>query len=529
MRIFGILLFSAFSFADSIPNQILCRSEQRIRPFRLPAGLKATVRPTNSRLRLVDLKASETFSDIKSKIESKNPNVVCGKNYIYRRLRTPNDPNYSSLWGMTKIGAPSAWNSSTGSGSIKVAIIDTGILRTHPDLSANININSGEISNNGIDDDLNGYIDDRFGFNTINNNSNTTDAEGHGTHVAGTVGAVGNNGVGVTGVAWSTSLIPVKVLDDNGDGTSESVAAGVDYARIIGADILNLSLGGPSSDSVLQSALQSASNAGKLLVFAAGNEGANNNITPSYPANYSFANSLTVAATNQSDQLASFSNYGTSTVHLTAPGVDILSTYLGNTYRSLDGTSMAAPHVAGALAILRSLGATASQAKACVLNGVTSIQGLPVSSVGRLNLASAVSLCLPAGTPTASPTPTVTPTPTRNDSAIDDPTPIPIPPISFQGTLRGKSSNNLVTLSGRIFAFQNEAAVSGTQIKRSCTVQFRNVRSKYTKTISAKIRGATFKDNISMSGLRPGSRVSFRCRFTNPLAPRALTLSGKAR
>jgi subtilisin family serine protease len=495
----------------------------------LPAGLKASIRPTNSRLRLVELKSSENFSEIKSKIESKNPNVVCGKNYIYRRLKTPNDPHFSSLWGMTKIGAPSAWDSSTGSSSIKVAIIDTGILRTHPDLSANIYINMGEIPNNGIDDDLNGYVDDRFGFNTINNNSNTTDGKGHGTHVAGIVGAVGNNGVGVTGVAWSTSLIPVKVLDDNGDGTSESVAAGVDYARIIGADILNLSLGGPSSDSVLQNALQSASNAGKLLVFAAGNEGTNNNITPSFPANYSFSNSLTVAATNQSDQLASFSNYGTSTVHLSAPGVGILSTFLGNSYAPFDGTSMAAPYVAGALAILRSLGATASQSKSCILNGVTKIQGLPVISGGRLNLASAVSLCLPAGTPTASPTPTVTPTPTKNDSAIDDPTPIPIPPISFQGTLSGKSNKNLVVLRGRIFAFQNEAPVSGTQIKRNCSLKFGNVRIKYTKTITAKTKGATFKDNISITGLSPASRVSFRCRFTNPLAPQALTLSGKTR
>ena len=527
MRQLAILFIAVMSLADSIPNQIVCRSKERIRPFRLPAGLSASVKPTSSKIRLVTLPSGSNLNSSITKISEKNPYSVCGPNYLYKRLVTPNDTFYSNIWALPKIGAPSAWNSSTGSSSITVAIIDTGILLNHPDLSANIKVNSSEIANNNIDDDLNGYVDDRFGFNTINGNANTNDGEGHGTHVAGTVGAVGNNSLGVTGVCWSCKLLPVKVLDDNGDGTSESVAAGVDYARIRSADIFNLSLGGPSNDSVLQSALQSASNAGKLLVFAAGNEGANNNTTPSYPANYSFANSLTVAATNSLDQRAGFSNYGTTKVHLAAPGVDILSTYLSNNYAYSDGTSMAAPQVSGALAILRSLGATSTQAKNCILNGVTPISGLQVSTGGRLNLASSVNLCSSSGTPT--PTPTASPTPTRGGSAIDDPTLVPIPPVSFLGSLKGSSLDGFAVLKGRIFSIQNEEPVSGTSIKRRCVVKLGTTKVKYNKTLTARTSGSRIKDFIEIRGVRSGDRVSFNCKFTNPLAPQALKLSGKFR
>lgn len=453
MRLLTILLFAAICFADSVPNQILCRSNERIRPFRLPAGSNATVKATNSKMRLVKFSSPYDFDSEKAKLEAKNPNVFCGRNFKYKKLLTPNDTFYSDIWALPKIGAPSAWDSSTGSTNITVAIVDTGILLNHPDLSSNIKVNSSEIANNSIDDDLNGYVDDRLGYNTIDENGDANDGEGHGTHVAGTIGAIGNNNLGVTGICWSCKLLPVKVLDDNGDGTSESVAAGVDFARIRGADILNLSLGGAGDDPVLESALQSASNAGKLLVFAAGNEGVNNNTTPSYPANYSFTYSLTVAATNSSDERAGFSNYGTTTVHLAAPGVDILSTYLSNNYAYSDGTSMAAPQVSGALAILRSLGATSAEAKNCILNGVTAVSGLLVSSGGRLNLASSVNLCSnSSGTPT--PTPTVSPTPTRSGSAIDDPTPVPIDPVSFSGTLKGKGSNGVISIKGKCLLFK---------------------------------------------------------------------------
>jgi len=528
VRLISILILVVTAFADSIPNQIVCRSKERIRPFRLPAALGASVKRTNSKIRLVTLQDGSNIKSKINKIQEKNPNAVCGPNYLYKRLLTPNDTFYNDIWALPKIGAPSAWDSSTGSTSITVAIIDTGILLNHPDLSANIKINSAEIANNSIDDDLNGYVDDRLGYNTINDNSNANDGEGHGTHVAGTIGAIGNNNLGVTGVCWSCKLLPVKVLDDNGDGTSESVAAGVDYARIRGADIFNLSLGGPSDDPVLESALQSASNAGKLLVFAAGNEGANNNTTPSYPANYSFANSLTVAATNSSDERAGFSNYGTNTVHLAAPGVDILSTYLSNNYAYSDGTSMAAPQVSGALAILRSLGATSTQSRNCILNGVTVVAGLPVSTSGRLNLASAVNLCsTSSATPT--PTPTVSPTPTRSGSAIDDPTPVPIPPISFQGTLKGSSLNGLALIKGRIFSIQNQEPVSGTRIKRSCVIKLGATKVKYNKTLTARTSGSSIKDLVEIKGARSGDKVSFRCKFTNPLAPQALKISGKFR
>lgn len=513
-----LFLFSSTILSESLPGQIICRASTKIRPFRLPAGLSAQIKSTSSKIRLVTLPDGSDLESTTTKILAKNPNVVCGPNYIYRRLRTPNDPSYSNQWALPKIGAPSAWDSTTGSSSITIAIVDTGILLNHPDLATNIKVNSGDIANNGIDDDSNGYVDDRFGYNTIDNNGNTNDQDGHGTHVAGTASAVGNNSLGISGVCWNCKLLPVKVFDIEGNATSESVAAGVDYARILGADIFNLSLGGSSDDLVLKSALQSASNAGKLLVFAAGNDGVNNNIFPSYPANYQFTNSLTVAATNSSDQRAIFSNYGTNTVHLAAPGVEILSTYLLNNYAYADGTSMAAPHVTGALAILRSLGATSAQARSCLLNGVTQVTGLPVVTGGRLNLAAAVNLCFPSGTPTASPTPT------RSGSAIDDPTPIPNK-IELQGTLKGSALKGLARLVGSIFSIKDGVPVSGTTIKRDCLIKYGKTNFRYSKNLTAKSSGSVIKDQIPIKGFK--GVISFSCRFSNPLAAESLKLSGK--
>lgn len=266
---------------------------------------------------------------------------------------TPNDPLYVNQWGLENssdrdIDAAQAWNFGTTS-SVVVAVIDTGIDYNHPDLAANIWMNTDEVAGNGIDDDNNGYIDDIRGWNFINETNNPMDDNGHGTHVAGTIGAVGNNGIGVVGVAWNVQLMALKFLSASGSGNLSDAVEAIDYARANGAKIINASFGGGGFSSAMQTAIQRFQNAGGIFVAAAGNSAQNNALVASFPANYPGV--ISVAASTSTDTLASFSNFGTN-VQIAAPGQGILSTLPGNRYGNLSGTSMAAPHVAGALALL---------------------------------------------------------------------------------------------------------------------------------------------------------------------------------
>jgi thermitase len=258
-----------------------------------------------------------------------NPYVEYAEpNYIAHVFITPNDPYWSSQWGMTKIEAPAAWDITTGSASVTIAIVDTGIDFFHPDLSGKL------VS----------------GYDFVNNDSNPQDDHGHGTHVAGIAAARTNNGTGVAGLSWGAQIMPVKVMDDAGRGTNENIAKGVIYAADHGADIINLSLGGPNASSVLEDAVEYAHDLDCVVVAAAGN----NNSTVSYPARYPEV--IAVAATDSSDQRASFSNYGPE-VDVAAPGVNIRSTYWwgGSEYGRLSGTSQASPHVAGLAALIWSV------------------------------------------------------------------------------------------------------------------------------------------------------------------------------
>ena len=271
----------------------------------------------------------------------------------------PNDPSFGSLWGLHQsndvdIDAPEAWDSARGTGVTIVAVIDTGVDYTHPDLAANMWRNLGETAGNGLDDDGNGRIDDIFGYDFANNDGNPMDDNNHGTHVAGTIGAVGNNGIGVTGVAWTTRIMALKFMGANGSGSTSAAISAINYAVANGAKILSNSWGGGGASNGLSSAINAARQAGVIFVAAAGNSSSNNNVTPTYPSNYvtTLDNVVSVAATTSSDTLASFSNYGSNTVTLGAPGVSILSTVSGGGYASFSGTSMATPHVAGALAVL---------------------------------------------------------------------------------------------------------------------------------------------------------------------------------
>ncbi len=266
--------------------------------------------------------------------------------------RTARDPGASGQWGLAKVGAPAAWDRSVGTGAIVVAVIDTGVDYAHPDLAANMWRNPGEIAGNGRDDDGDGFVDDVCGADFRDNDGDPMDDAGHGTHVAGIIGARGDNGLGVAGVAWQTRIMALRFMSAAGGYTSDAVRA-VEYAVAHGAKVINASWGGPAADPALAAAFARARAAGVIVVVAAGNGGANVDASPFYPAGYArqYDNVVSVAATDRSDRLAGFSNFGAATVTVAAPGVGIQSTLPRGRYGSMSGTSMATPFVTGAVAL----------------------------------------------------------------------------------------------------------------------------------------------------------------------------------
>ncbi len=331
------------------------------------------------------------------RIEYAEPNAIISIN------STPNDTSFGSLWGMNNTGqtggtpdadidAPEAWDITTTS-TIRVGVIDTGIDYTHADLAANIWTNPGEIDGDGIDNDANGYIDDIRGWDFAYDDNDPMDGDGHGTHVAGTIGAVGNNGIGVAGVAWSVELVAIKFLDDRGDGTLEDAIAAIEYAVALGLPITNNSWGADVYFESLEDAVEAAGLAGQLVIAAAGNDSADNDASPFYPSSFIDPAVVSVASTTHTDALSSFSNYGLVSVDLGAPGSSIYSTYPGG-YATFYGTSMATPHVSGAAAVLWSMApqATAAGIKQLLMqegDAIAALNGLTVSG-RRLNVRNAL-------------------------------------------------------------------------------------------------------------------------------------------
>ncbi len=331
----------------------------------------------------------------------------------------PNDPMYGQQWDLENTGqyggvqtadtsAQSAWDLSTGSSDVVVAVVDTGVDYTHPDLAANMWVNPGEIPGNGVDDDGNGFIDDIYGWDFFSNDNNPMDeVTGHGTHVAGTIGAVTDNGVGIAGINWDVSIMALRFLGPAG-GTADGAIQAVNYATMMrtrynadsdtGANVkvINASYGSYGFDQGERDSIEAFGVAGGLFVAAAGNDATNNDTLPFYPSSYDPTNVISVAATDQSDHLASFSNYGAKTVDIAAPGVGIYSTLptggsgMGQNYGFAQGTSMAAPHVAGAAALAWAYNpdATMVQVRDAILSGsmpLTSLAGKTVTG-GRLDL-----------------------------------------------------------------------------------------------------------------------------------------------
>ncbi|HXG93368.1 MAG TPA: S8 family serine peptidase [Blastocatellia bacterium] len=331
--------------------------------------------------------------------------IAAQPNFIYRIAVAPNDASFGSLYGMARIQAPAAWDSITGSPSVVVAILDTGIRHTHEDLAANVWHNPGEIPGNGIDDDGNGFVDDAIGYDFINNDSDPLDDGGHGTHVSGTAGAVGNNALGVAGVNWNVKIMALKTHDSGGNSTSATVIRAFNYVammknRGVNIRVTSNSWGGPPEapayDQALKDAIDATGNAGVLNVFAAGNSASDNDAVPSYPDSYNSPSIISVASSNDKDDRSPFSNFGAKSVDLAAPGSNILSTYNANdsSYRALSGTSMSTPHVAGAVALLAAYNPalSAQSLKATILNTVDVLpqwSGLVLTG-GRLNVARAL-------------------------------------------------------------------------------------------------------------------------------------------
>ena len=313
----------------------------------------------------------------------------------------PNDPLFDELWGLNNTGqtggtpdadidAPEAWDIQTGNG-IVIGVIDTGVDYTHPDLQNNIWTNPGEIPDNGIDDDGNGFIDDYYGYDFVNDDGDPFDDDeiGHGTLVAGIIAAEGNNGIGVTGVNWDAQIVGIKFLDEFGFGSTFDAIQAIEYSILIGADVTNNSWGGGEFSQGLLDAIAAAGEAGQLFVAAAGNSGLDTDIFPEFPAAYDLDNIISVAATNDNDELASFSSFGANSVDIGAPGEDILSTIPGDNYDAFSGTSFAAPHVTGVASLLLSESSdlSADELKERILATVDptpSLEGKSVSG-GRLN------------------------------------------------------------------------------------------------------------------------------------------------
>lgn len=335
---------------------------------------------------------------------------------LWRIDSIPNDPLFIDLWGLHNTGqtggtedadidAPEAWDIITGDSDMVVAVIDTGVDYNHEDLAANMWLNPMEIAGNGLDDDGNGYIDDIHGIDTYNSDGDPMDDHFHGTHCSGTIGGIGNNGIGITGICWRVRIMALKFIGSSGTGYTSGAIECINYVIMMKNDygidikVINNSWGGSNFSQALYDAIEAAKAAGILFVASAGNSSLNNDTFPHYPSSFTNDNIIAVASTDHNDNLSPFSCYGTMSVDLAAPGSNILSTLPNNNYGSISGTSMAAPNVSGAVSLISAMNPqhTWEDIKSVLLDNTDYLPPLSgkVVTGGRLNINKTIAPLVP--------------------------------------------------------------------------------------------------------------------------------------
>ena len=470
-----------------------------------------------------------------------NPDVDYAEpNYIIRLAAVPNDASFGNLWGLFNSGqtiagvagvpgadidAPGAWNFTTGSRASVVGVIDTGIDYNHPDLAANMwtaprpfaVVVGGLVINCAAG---------THGFNAINNSCNPMDDHAHGTHVAGTIGAAGNNGFGVTGVNWVASMMGLKFLSSSGSGTTTDAIKAIEFAiqakAALGVDanvrILSNSWGGGGYSIALANQIEASSNADMLFVAAAGNSGVNTDISPHYPSSYTNASVVSVLSSTNRDQRSGFSNYGAASVDLAAPGSAIVSTTPNNTYSSYNGTSMATPHVSGAAALILSVCPMNTPAlKSLLLSSVdlpASLSGLTATG-GRLDVNNAVQSCT-VGRPTVTATihdRTVTATVNNGPGNFDDRLELYCPATSADGGYTSfKYLNNQVSPPGAGYSAATVTLAAPSNVGQSCHVRmFGNIngnRARLATSNNVVIPAKPPQLTVGTPSVSPGGQIS---------------------
>lgn len=342
----------------------------------------------------INLEPTETFRPV-SQVESDASGL-------------PDDPLFGEQWALNNAGqnggkvdahldALKAWATTSGSSDVVVAVLDSGVDYTHPDLIGNMWMRPDSIP--AYKDDELGNVNDLRGFNAADNRSDPMDDNGHGTHCAGIIGAEGNNNEGIAGINWNVQIMPLKFLGRGGFGTTKDAIEAINYAidrkhNGVNIRVINASWGSTSKSKALEDTIRAAGEEGILFVAAAGNNGTSNDKNPHYPSNYNLPNVISVASLDRTDNLSSFSNFGVKTVHIAAPGRDIVSTWLNEDYREASGTSMATPYVAGTAALILAIepGLSVEKLRERILKSVDKIDSVngKVESGGRLNAAKAL-------------------------------------------------------------------------------------------------------------------------------------------